>query len=68
MTKNDFAIRLAGMAFLAELKASRDLGCNNTEAFESAFAAHDETYGAVFAPEQAAVLPRFRMISGGVNV
>lgn len=68
MTKNNFAIRFAGMSFLAELKASRSLGCSNTEAFESAFAAHDETYSAVFAPEQAAVLPRFRMISGGEHV
>lgn len=68
MTKGDFAIRVAGMAFLAELKVSRALGCSNAVAFEAAFDAHDEAYNSVFEAERAAVLPRFRLISGGVNV
>lgn len=60
MRIDDFARKIAGKVFHAELGAARMLGCMEVEAFESAFDALDETHNAVFQPERPAVLTRFR--------
>lgn len=60
MPIDDFARKIAGKVFHAELRASRTLGCGEHGAFQSAFDALDETHNAVIEPERPAVLTRFR--------
>ena len=61
MSKTDFARKMAGMAFHAEMHAAKMLG-DAARAVDSAFDVHDETFNAVLDPERAAVLTRFRPI------
>ena len=61
MSKTDFARKMAGMAFHAELRAGKMVG-EGRYAVGSAFAAHDAVFNAVFDPERDAVLTRFRPI------
>lgn len=60
MPIDDFARKIAGKVFHAELCASLMLGASDIDSVNSAMDAFDETYDAVFEPERPAVLTRFR--------
>lgn len=55
-----FAQRIAAAVGLQELAFCRKIGMGELEAAKQSFRVLDETYNAVFAPERAAPLTRFR--------
>lgn len=62
MTREDFAQKMAALAYFKELADARGLGFSGVDAYTRAFRVLDETYLAVFAPDRPLITLPMRMV------